>query len=170
MLGMILILAVMQDPPPPPADIPGWQNRWLKEQEQIKAEERAAELRVADVEFAMAVEESVMSIPGTAPPEPYKGLIRRLGAHCYRCREIASKKLLAASGGDHRWLLWGRKDADLEVRLRCNNLLKKLVKCPQCGGAGKTRQGRWNDRNDGWTDECSLCVGKGTSWKWSIWD
>jgi hypothetical protein len=117
---------------------------------------------LADLEFAMAVEESIMAEPGTTAPEPYKGLIERQGSDCYRCREIATRKLQSASWFDPRWLFWGRKHRDPEVRLRSNAILRRLNLCPSCDGTGASRHYR--------EDPCWDCQGLGSVWIWSAWD
>ncbi|MGP0063539.1 MAG: hypothetical protein ACLQGP_08075 [Isosphaeraceae bacterium] len=117
---------------------------------------------LADLEFAMAVEESVMAEPGTIAPEPFRGLIERQGSDCYRCREIASRKLKAASWLNSQWLYWGRKHRDPEVRLRSNAILRRINPCPSCGGSGASRHYR--------EDPCWDCQGLGSVWPWSAWD
>ena len=117
---------------------------------------------LADLEFTMAVEESVMAEPGTALPEPFKGLIERLGDPCYHCREIASQKFQAASRFDQRWLFWGRKHRDPEVRLRSNSILRRINPCSSCEGSGESRH------YQGYP--CWDCQGLRTVWLWSIWD
>ncbi len=118
--------------------------------------------RLADLEFLMAVEETVMAEPGTAAPEPYRGLIERLGSDCYHCREIAARKLKEASYFDPRWLFWGRHSRDPEVRLRSNTIIRRLNPCPSCGGSGASRHYR--------EDPCWDCQGIGSVWCWSAWD
>jgi hypothetical protein len=115
-----------------------------------------------DLEFTMAVEESVMAEPGTAPPELYKGLIERLGDPCYHCREIATRKFQTASRFDQRWLFWGRKHPDPEVRMRSNSILRRINPCSSCGGTGESRH------YPGYS--CWDCQGLRTVWLWSIWD
>lgn len=118
--------------------------------------------RLADLEFLMAVEETVIAEPGTAAPEPYRGLIERLGSDCYHCREIASRRLKEASYFDPRWLFWGRHSRDPEVRLRSNTIIRRLNPCPSCGGSGASRHYR--------EDPCWDCQGIGSVWCWSAWD
>ena len=115
-----------------------------------------------DLEFAMAVEETVMALDGTAPPEPYRGLIERLGSDSYRDREVASRELAAASRSDRRWLFWGRKARDPEARLRSNTILRRLNPCPSCGGTGASRHYR--------EDPCWSCNGFGSAWPYSAFD
>ena len=115
-----------------------------------------------DLEFTMAVEESVMAEPATAPPDPYKVLIERLGEPCYHCREIVSREFQAASRFDQRWLFWGRKHRDPEVRLRSNSILCRINPCSSCGGSGESRH------YPGYP--CWDCQGLRTIWLWSFWD
>lgn len=117
---------------------------------------------LADLEFMMAVEESVMAEPGTSAPEPYRGLIERLGSDHYRCREIASRGLEAASRFNPQWLFWGRRHRDLEVRLRANTILRRLSPCGSCSGTGASRHYR--------EDPCWDCRGLGSVWGWTAWD
>ena len=117
---------------------------------------------LADLEFSMAVEASIQAERGTAPPEPYAGLIARLGSECWTCREIASRKLQRLSADDQRWLFWGRASRDLEIRLRCNVILRKLNPCPSCDGTGESKN------YSGYP--CFDCDGLKTIWLWSPWD
>ena len=117
---------------------------------------------LADPEFTMAVEESVMAEPGRAPPEPYEGLIERLASGCFRCREIASGRLQSISRSDQRWLFWGRRHRDPEVRLRANSILRRINPCSSCGGSGGSRH------YPGYP--CWDCQGLRTIWPWSMWD
>jgi len=117
---------------------------------------------LADLDFAMAVEEAVMAVPGTAAPAPYQSLIERLGSSCYQCRENASRRLQAVSRYDQRWLFWGRKHPDPEVRLRSNAILRRINPCPSCGGCGESRNYRGYP--------CWDCQGLGSVWPRSIWD
>lgn len=117
---------------------------------------------LADLEFTMAVEESVMAEPGTAPPEPYAGLIGKLGSDCCHCREAASRQLGGVSCLDRRWLSWGRRSRDPEIRLRSNTIMRRLNPCLSCGGSGVSRHYR--------EDPCWDCRGIGSVWCWSAWD
>jgi hypothetical protein len=123
----------------------------------------ANEVARTDLEFARGVEEFVIATePGEAPPEPFRGLIARLGDSSWRERDAASRGLLAASAPDQRWLFWGRRHADPEVRLRSNAILRRLNPCPTCKGSGNSRN--WEP----WP--CWDCSGAGTAWPWSMWD
>lgn len=136
MLALLLTIAVTQTPAPSPI--------------------------LRDLEFTAAVEASIASEPGTAPPEPFGSLIRDLGDSSYRKREAASAKLTEASRGDVRYLFWGRMSRDLEVRLRSNSIIRMLYPCPSCRGSGRSR--------DYHKDPCWFCAGGGSSWWWSAWD
>ena len=90
----------------------------------------ADEIARNDLEFVRSVEEFVIAArPGRRPPEPYRGLIERLGNSCWREREHASRQLETASAVDQRWLFWGRLHPDPEVRLRSNTILRRLNPC-----------------------------------------
>jgi hypothetical protein len=116
-----------------------------------------------DLVFVRGVEEFVIaSAPSRRPPEPYVGLIERLGAPSWREREAASRELQEMSALDQRWLFWGRGHADPEVRLRSNTTLRRLNPCPACKGTGSSRN--W----ELWP--CSDCQGAATAWPWSTWD
>lgn len=123
----------------------------------------AGEVTRDDLTFARAVEEFVIaSGPDRGPPEPYRGLIERLGAPSWHDREAASAALRGASAADPRWLFWGRHHPDLEVRLRSNTILRRLYPCPACKGDGSSKNwGLW---------PCWDCQGTATAWPWSIWD
>ena len=117
----------------------------------------------ADLAFVRGVEEFVITAePGWRPPEPYRGLIERLGGSSWREREAASKGLQEVSAVDQRWLFWARRHADPEVRLRSNAILRRLNRCPTCSGSGNSKS--W----ELWP--CSDCQGTATAWPWSMWD
>lgn len=126
--------------------------------------------RLVDLDFMSAVESWVAA----TPPEPFLSLIEHLGSDCYTCREIASRKLQAACTGDGaRWLFWGRRHRDLEVRVRANAILRRVSRCEICGGSGKSSNGHHSMRIGDdwiWTDACGDCMGTGTLWPWSMWD
>jgi hypothetical protein len=123
----------------------------------------ADQAALGDLAFVRGVEEFVLAAePGRRPPEPYRGLIERLGDPLWREREAASKGLQAVSAVDQRWLFWGRRHADPEVRLRSNAILRRLNPCPTCKGAGNSKN--W----ELWP--CSDCQGTATAWPWSMWD
>jgi hypothetical protein len=123
----------------------------------------AGEVGRGDLEFIRGVEEFVIAAsPGRRPPEPYRGLIERLGDPSWRGRESASRELEATPAADRRWLYWGRLHPDPEVRLRSNALLRRLHPCPTCKGAGNSKN--W----ELWP--CSDCEGTATAWPWSMWD
>jgi hypothetical protein len=122
-----------------------------------------SEVARGDLEFVRAVEEFVIAArPGQRPPEPYRKLIERLGDSSWREREAASKQLEAASAVDQRWLFWGRRHPDPEVRCRSNALLRRLNLCPTCKGTGQSKN--WDE----WP--CSDCSGCRSSWPYSMWD
>ncbi len=123
----------------------------------------ADEVARGDLEFVRSVEEFVIAVrPGPGPPEPYRGLIERLGDSCWRERENASRQLETASAVDQRWLFWGRLHADPEVRLRSNAILRRLNPCTTCKGSGNSKN--W----ELWP--CWDCQGTATAWPWSMWD
>jgi hypothetical protein len=116
-----------------------------------------------DLAFVRGVEEFVLGAdPGGRPPEPYRGLIERLGDPAWREREAASEALQEVSAADHRWLFWGRRHPDPEVRLRSNAILRRLNPCSTCEGAGNSKD--W----ELWP--CWDCQGTATAWPWSMWD
>lgn len=126
----------------------------------------ANEIGRGDLTFAAAVESFVVAAkPGAKPPEPYLSMIERMGGGCWSCREGATRRLertVKASMADQRWLFWGRRHLDLEVRLRSNSILFRLNPCSTCKG---TRQSKnW----DAWP--CWDCNGSGTAWPYTIWD
>lgn len=121
--------------------------------------------KLADLEFTMAVEESVMSERDSSaiPPEPYAGLIAKLGARHWRDRNAASSELFRLSVvGSRQWLWWGRRDRDPEVRLRSNTIIRRMNPCLSCGGTGISRHYR--------EDTCFDCAGVGSIWGWTAWD
>jgi hypothetical protein len=135
----------------------------------------------ADLEFTNAVEDFVRTVlPTTCPPEPAYWQIKRLGSDCWRCRELAGRRLLEESRTDPRWLMWGRHDTDPEVRLRCNNLLRELARCGPCRGTGVCREfhqdplqpddpncancGAWGWNHGDRPAVCRPCGGIGSAW------
>jgi len=122
-----------------------------------------------DLAFERAVEETAMAAePTTAIPVPYRGLVERLGSSCWSCREGASRRLLVAlkaNPGDARWLYWGGRHRDLEVRLRCATLIRRLHPCPTCAGTTLL-----HDKWDGSPIGCWDCSGSGSAIAWSMWD
>jgi hypothetical protein len=116
-----------------------------------------------DLEFVRGVEEFVIAAgEDHRPPEPYRGLIERLGDRSWREREAASRGLQEASAADQRWLFWGHLHPDPEVRLRSNAILRRLNPCSACKGAGNSKN--W----ELWP--CWDCQGTATAWPWSMWD
>lgn len=127
-----------------------------------------------DLEFIRATEESVAAMaPGSVPPEPYRSLIDEgLSADCYRCREMASKKLRAASVDDPRWLFWGRRHRDPEVRLRCNAIIRRTNPCRACSGTGLgVAESMWIGGDVvAFRLRCDACGGVGSVWGYGPWD
>ena len=103
------------------------------------------------------------AVPGAGHlPSPIRGLIERLGDSSWREREAASRQLQAEAMSDQRWLFWGRRHPDLEVRLRSNAILRRLNPCSTCKGTGQSKN--W----DAWP--CWDCNGTAAAWPWSMWD
>lgn len=113
-----------------------------------------------DLLLAAAVEDFARA----APPEPYRGLIERLGASGWRDRERASAALLEAlmaRPAAARWLFWGRRHRDPEVMLRSNTLLRRLYRCVECRGTGLSRfSSEWGET----AYPCGECDGAGSRW------
>ena len=123
----------------------------------------ADEAARGDLEFVRGVEEFVIAAePGRRPPEPYRGLIERLGDPSVARARGRLRGLQEASAEDQRWLFWGRRHPDPEVRLRSNAILRRLNPCPTCKGAGNSKN--W----ELWP--CWDCQGTATAWPWSMWD
>lgn len=123
---------------------------------------------IADPGFVRAVEEWVAVEHLGTIPEPFAGLIDRLGDGCYGCREIATRKLRRLSADDPRWLFWGRFHRDPEVRRRCELVLRKLIPCRTCLGTGRiSRYFVWDAEFDRghYEDGCTQCMGTGTAWR-----
>ncbi len=116
-----------------------------------------------DLEFIRGVEAFVLAAgAGQGHPEPFRGLIERLGDPSWRERDAATKGLAMASATDRRWLFWGRRHPDPEVRLRSNAILRRLNPCSSCKGSGNSKN--WE------TWPCWDCQGTATAWPWSMWD
>lgn len=140
----------------------------------------------ADLDFMRAQEESVMAmLPhpirlDAGMPAHVAELIRLLGDPCHRCRERAQTELEALSRDDPRWLFWGIRARDLEIRRRCGSVLSRCGPvCWRCRGAGRCAgelfggSMRWCPICDGYhpTDRqrtegglCATCAGTGRSW------
>lgn len=117
----------------------------------------------ADLAAAWATEEFVLSArPHANPPEPFRGLMVRMGNPGWRTRDAASKEMASASRDDQRWLFWGRHHRDPEVRLRCNAIIRRLNPCPTCKGTGASKN--W----DAWP--CWDCGGTRTCWTYAAFD
>lgn len=99
------------------------------------------------------------------PPEPYSTLIRGLGAPCYTCREIATKKLQRLAKVDARWVVWAsHTPRDPEIRHRARVILLRLKPCVVCHGTGWVTNYRQRERDGGTEREdsrCPLCGGTG---------
>jgi hypothetical protein len=119
-------------------------------------------LTADDLGLMAAVEEFAQA----TPPEPFRRLIPQLGAACWQCREIASRKLARASLFDQRWLFCGRKHLDREIGLRCNAILRRLNVCRTCQGRGETAYQWASD----YYHACEACAGWGSFWRWTPWD
>lgn len=130
----------------------------------------APKATIDDMVFVMATEDVVRSEHPGAIPEPYKGLIAKTGDPCWRCRELATRRLLRASKQDWRWLFWGSKHEDGEIRLRCNRLLREMTLCPECEGTGSVSIGHWDEVSGDWTHKCRVCKGRRSAWAFTIWD
>ena len=127
----------------------------------------------------LAVEDFCGKRNGARPPAPFGRMIEDLGGDCFGCRQRASKRLAAASRDDQRWLFWGRRHRDPEIRFRCNDLLWRLNRCPDCTGDGvclsyrPTRPdsdgpcrvcGRWAWSHPEERNACLSCGGIGSAW------
>jgi hypothetical protein len=135
-----------------------------------------------DLAFQDSVERFVLAAkPHSVPPEPFYDLIELLGDQCFKCRERASKDILEASKSDLRWLMWGTRHRDPEIRLRCMAILVSATKCGRCDGEGLCRKyvkgnagdefmcancdrSRRYGHNDGNLGECRECRGRGHIW------
>jgi hypothetical protein len=135
-----------------------------------------------DLRFEAAVEEFAMSASRTGrPAAPFDRLIDDLGSDCWRFREASSRRLERAclATGEVRWLFWGRRYRDAEIRVRCNAILRRLTRCQLCMGIGfcpEFKPGNDNPdncrqchRNRWWHDidnapPCTSCRGSGAAW------
>ena len=142
----------------------------------------------ADLDMANAVELSVMAMDRSArPPERFRRMIDDLTNDCFAFRQKASARLQMASYGDLRWLFWGRKHRSAEVRLRCNNILRRITRCEVCGGYGycpeyrppnlptewasctRCQRGKWNHEPHN-APPCEKCDGSGSGWHRTMFD
>lgn len=167
MLSTVILIAVL-------AQVPDnnnpWWDKWEKEQKAKAEEEAKADLRIADIDLTVAVEDFVSKDASRTPPEPFRSMIDKLATECWKCRETATNRLQKASEKDWRWLLWGRKHNDQEVRTRCNTILKRIIKCPDCTGTGKSKFEYWDQNRQVSTTDCEMCSGKGTLFRYTPWD
>jgi hypothetical protein len=126
-----------------------------------KTEPLPDELPRIDLEFALAVEDSIGRRAIT--PEPYRTLIKLQGGRCWRCRQVFTGKLerlVRDDPGASRWLMRGRWDGDLEIAVRCNTILRNLNTCTLCKGTGVLS--KYYDQ------VCWACKGHGTMWHFWI--
>jgi hypothetical protein len=115
-----------------------------------------------DLGFTGAVEDFVRtSRPWAKPPKAIADDIEALGHWKWFERDAASKRLEALPPGDQRWLFWGRRNRDPEIRLRANGIIRRLNLCTNCKGIGRFDE-EW------YTRECWDCHGFGTLWPWSM--
>jgi len=141
----------------------------------------------ADLDLQYAVESWVQSVePSRLPPEPFRHMIDDLGNDCFLYRQAASKRLESASRGNIRWLFWGRRYKDPEIRVRCNAILRRVARCPSCDGFGACIVFRPDDKKDyplcrrcgkyRWFHDpeniqpCAACDGVGTAWRKGAFD
>lgn len=138
-----------------------------------------------DLEFRNSVERFVMDAsPHARIPEPCRHQIEDLGNECWQYRDGATKRLERQIGSQTRWLFWGRRAGDLEIRMRCHALLRQLYRCPLCYGAGECLNFKPIEvMKDGWStvrcgscgqfetahggqyrQACRMCGGDGTRW------
>ena len=115
-----------------------------------------------DLEFARANEDFVIRIRGTAPPAKFDSLITLLGDPCHRCRERATAELFEESRADSRWIFWGMRHRDPEVRTRATSILRRLNPCKACRGTGISTY------NPDYS--CYECHGTKTTWDWATGD
>jgi hypothetical protein len=90
------------------------------------------DLRFMDAQEAFVIKAK----PGMTPPPPFYQMIERLGRTCHDCRERATDDLGAIGPESIRWLMWGRRHNDPEIRMRCESALAKATMCQWCRGTG----------------------------------
>lgn len=124
----------------------------------------AAEIARLDLGFCYAVEDSIAREPGTNVPAAYAGLIDLLGCDSYRGRVDATTRLESAVRRDPsalRWVFWGRRDKDPEIRVRCNAILRRATATPPCSTC---KDGLFYD------GKCWVCRGLKSLWTYGPWD
>ena len=139
-----------------------------------------------DMLFNRAVEQFCMST-GVKPPAAIIKRLDQLGADRWKDRQAASQQFFDAGAAESRWLYWGLERREPEVRLRANQVLRRLSVCHQCQGGGLCRfvpqqhdpdasracgQSSWQHGPTDWRPglPCGPCGGEGRFWTRTIWD
>lgn len=91
------------------------------------------------------------------PPDIVVHLIG-MGHDYYKIRDKHKAALLKMGPSVSPWLIHGFYLGDPEIRMRCENLLCELSRCPICEGRGGEDGGQWEPMN------CSACRGVGHYW------
>jgi hypothetical protein len=92
--------------------------------------------------FERAMEDWVIqTIPGPIiasehAPREIGRWIDQLGNDCWKCREIAKKKLKGIGDPAVPWLLWGLRSRDAQIRMSSWLLIRDLAGCRYCRGTG----------------------------------
>lgn len=166
-VGPILCLAILLADPiagrrPAPPELPPAARSWPV----------AVGCPRDDLEFMRSVEDFAADHAATLPASrrpsgPILLAIGGLGCSHWATREAAARSLesrLRAEPSGARWLFWGRRHPDPEVRLRCNGILRRLNPCDYCHGLG------WFGEDPDYAIPCKDCGGARSSWPWSMWD
>lgn len=113
-----------------------------------------------DLELIRAVEESVIAgLPHPrrledGMPPIVAAFVRDMGAPCIKCRDRATEAMEYCAQKNIRWLFWGLRSTDAEVRSRCQGILKRIPpRCEVCGGIPHRSY-----------FECRTCNGTGATW------
>ena len=161
----VLIVAMVVGQPPEDLQWDFRNAEWVKS----SAVRRIPTLpdRINDLAFKGAVETFAAEASQQKPPEPFASLIDQLGWDCYTARQIGYERLIGAirrNLRDARWLFWGMRHSDPEVRLWCNRGLTELSGCWSCDGSGLCHHKRtaprcdiWMQPGDGQWEECLDC-------------
>ena len=97
----------------------------------------------ADHGFTRAQEEWIIgTIPGPViasehAPREIGRWIDQLGNECWKCREIAVRKLKKIGDPAIPWMFWGLRSHDAQIRMSSWLILRDLAGCHYCRGTGQ---------------------------------
>lgn len=116
-----------------------------------------------DLQFVRAVEESILREGPVKLPAYMRMEISKLGNTYWKVREkhtVILTEYFKENSGEVRWLFHPLGD-DLEIRYRCQYILRRVFPCDYCKGQGYFGDGDWST-------ECIKCHYSKSLWLESI--